>query len=84
MDDRTKQFRRDAWRDLDTGWIVTVELLSAVGVWMGIGWLVDRWLATDPWFMLAGAVLGFVLGMYLAFLRAEEQSKAEEARFQRP
>jgi ATP synthase protein I len=83
MDDRTSQFRRDTWRDLDVGWIVTVELLSAVGVWMGIGWLVDRWLATDPWFMLAGAVLGFVLGMYLAFLRAEEHSKAEEARFRR-
>ncbi|MFP4634785.1 MAG: AtpZ/AtpI family protein [Nitriliruptoraceae bacterium] len=83
MDDRTEQFRKDAWRDLDTGWIVTVELMSAVAVWMGIGWLLDRWIGTEPWLMVAGAVLGFVLGMYLAYKRSTEASSAEEARFAR-
>lgn len=80
MDDRDQQFRREAWRDLDTGWVVSVELLSAVGVWMGFGWLADRWLGTDPWLLLAGAVLGFALGVYLAFVRAEEQGRIEEAK----
>ncbi len=81
MDDRTAQFRRDAWRDLDTGWIITVELMSAVAVWMSIGWLLDRWVGTDPWLMVAGAALGFVLGMYLAWKRSSEASAAEEAKF---
>ena len=75
--------RREPGPDLDTGWIVTVEFMSAIAVWMGIGWLLDRWLGTDPWLMLAGAALGFVLGMYLAFLRADERARAEEGGFAR-
>jgi ATP synthase protein I len=80
MDERDRQFRRDTWSDMDRGWAMTVELLTATFVWMGIGWLVDRWLGISPWGMLAGAVLGSALGMYLVFLRADEQGKQEEAK----
>lgn len=72
------------WRDMDSGLALAAELFTATAVLMGLGWLVDRWLATDPWLMLAGAVLGFALGMYLVFLRADEQGKAEEAKRSRP
>lgn len=78
MDQR--EYRRQMWRDLDTGWVTTLELMSAVGVWTGIGWLLDRWLGTWPWLLVGGAVLGFSLGTYLAFLRHTEISKAEEER----
>lgn len=67
-------------RELDSGWAMTSEFISAVLVWMGIGWLLDRWLDTDPWLMVSGIVLGFVLGTWLLFLRADEQGKAEEAK----
>lgn len=80
MDERDRQFRRDMWRDMDSGWTMTAELLTATAVWMGIGWLLDRWLGTDPWIMLGGALLGFALGTYVIFLRADEQGKAEESR----
>lgn len=80
MDERDRQFRRDMWRDMDSGWTMTAELLTATAVWMGIGWLLDRWLGTDPWMMLGGALLGFALGTYVVFLRADEQGKAEENR----
>lgn len=80
MDERDRQFRRDMWRDMDSGWTMTAELLTATAVWMGIGWLLDRWLGTDPWIMLGGALLGFALGTYVTFLRADEQGKAEENR----
>lgn len=80
MDERDRQFRRDMWRDMDSGWTMTAELLTATAVWMGIGWLLDRWLDTDPWIMLGGALLGFALGTYVVFLRADEQGKAEESR----
>lgn len=68
------------WRDLDSGWALTVEFMTAVGVWMGIGWLLDRWLGTWPWLMAAGAALGFALGMYLAYLRYSAASHEEEER----
>ncbi len=80
MTDRDRTFRRDMWKDADSGWAMTVELITATFVWGGIGWLVDRWLETPPWFTVAGFVLGFGLGMYLIFMRAEAQGKAEEAK----
>src|SRR5215510_2440040 len=30
----------------------------------GIGYLVDRWRGTAPWFLLAGLLLGMVVGFY--------------------
>lgn len=83
MDERTDGGRRQMWSDLDAGWAMSVELLTATFVWGGIGWLLDRWLRTDPWLMSAGFVLGFALGMYLVFLRAQEQGRAEEAKRRR-
>ena len=30
----------------------------------GIGYAVDRWRGTSPWFLLAGLLLGIVVGFY--------------------
>lgn len=79
MDD-SKRPAGGIWRELDSGWAMTSEFISAVLVWMGIGWLLDRWLDTDPWLLVAGIVLGFVLGTWLLFLRANEVGRAEEAK----
>jgi ATP synthase protein I len=73
------ELRRQLYRDLDSGWAVTVEFMSAIGVWMGIGALLDRWLGTWPWLLAGGALLGFVLGIYLAYLRYDQASRREEA-----
>lgn len=80
MDHQRRSDRQAFWHDLDGGWAMTVELLTATFVWGGLGWLLDRWLATGPWLMVAGFVLGIILGNYLIFLRADEQGKAEEAK----
>jgi ATP synthase protein I len=29
-----------------------------------IGWLLDRWLKTSPWLLVAGVVVGTVVGFY--------------------
>jgi F0F1-type ATP synthase assembly protein I len=59
-------------RDRGRGWEdMLAEFLAAIFTWAGIGWLVDRWLDTDPWFMIAGAVLGNSLGIYLLWLRSD-------------
>lgn len=80
MDHQTRSDRQSIWHELDNGWAMTAELTAATFVWGGFGWLLDRWLGSGPWVMVAGFVLGFVLGNYLLFLRANEQGKAEEAK----
>ncbi len=42
---------------------VSVELVSAVAIGVGIGWLLDGWLDTRPWFMLAFFVFGGAAGI---------------------
>ena len=42
---------------------VAVELVSAVAVGLGIGWALDAWLETRPWFMVVFIVLGGAAGV---------------------
>ena len=37
-----------------------MQLAGAVLVYVGIGYLLDWWLGTSPWFLIAGAVVGMV------------------------
>lgn len=62
--------RRECWADLDTGWAMALELLSGILVWGGVGFLLDRWLATSPWLFSVGCVVGNGAGLYLLFLRS--------------
>ena len=39
-------------------------LLGAILLLGGVGHLVDRWAATSPWFLLAGLLVGLVVGFY--------------------
>lgn len=80
MDKRDPEFLRDSLRDMDSGWTMTIELLTATAVWGAIGWFLDRWLDTEPWLLAGGIILGFGLGSYLVILRAKEQGEAEDAK----
>ncbi len=42
---------------------VGVELVSALAVGFGIGWLLDQWLETRPWLMLVFILLGGAAGI---------------------
>lgn len=42
---------------------VTVELVSALAVGLGIGWVLDQWLGTRPWLMGLFILLGGAAGM---------------------
>ena len=39
-------------------------LVGSILMLGGIGYLVDRWRGTAPWFLLAGLLLGMVVGFY--------------------
>jgi F0F1-type ATP synthase assembly protein I len=37
-------------------------LISAILIFGGIGFALDRWLTSSPWFLLAGLLVGIVVG----------------------
>jgi F0F1-type ATP synthase assembly protein I len=71
--------RRGALRGLDQSSVMGVELLTATLTWAGVGWLLDRWLDTAPWFLAIGALLGNAAGIYLVWLRGRRMDAIEEA-----
>ncbi|HXT62139.1 MAG TPA: AtpZ/AtpI family protein [Pyrinomonadaceae bacterium] len=46
-----------------------ISLFAAVVSGLLLGWLLDRWLGTKPWLLVAGVTLGSVAGFY-EFIRA--------------
>ena len=42
---------------------VGVELVSALAIGLGIGWLLDAWLDTRPWLMMVFIILGGAAGI---------------------
>jgi len=57
---------------------VTVDLVSGIGVGTFIGWVLDGWLDTRPWFMILFFVLGAAAGFRNVIRTA--QKLEEEAR----
>ena len=41
-----------------------LTLFASVAAFTGLGWIVDRWLDSKPWFLAAGVVLGSAAGLY--------------------
>lgn len=66
--------RIDPWKGVSAGWTVTAEMLAALLVWGGIGYLIDRlaW-GEARVFTPIGMVLGAVLGVYLIWLKHGKQ-----------
>ena len=69
--------RGNPWGGMGTGWAISVELLSAIAVWGGIGYLVDRLVGIERVFMPIGLVLGAVAGIYLIYLRHGKGDNAD-------
>jgi len=76
LDDRLRRLRKKEegnrpaakWDDDTRGALgiavrVGVELVAAIGVGVGIGYLLDKWLDTMPWLLVAFFLLGAAAGM---------------------
>ncbi len=50
-------------RGLGLAMRLAVEMVAALAVSVGIGWLLDGWLGTRPWLMIVFLVMGFAAGM---------------------
>jgi ATP synthase protein I len=51
-------------RKSSLAYAAALSLFFSVVTLLGLGWLLDRWLGTGPWLLVAGIVLGSVLGLY--------------------
>ena len=58
-DDRGEDNRRSA-----VAYAAALSIFFSVAAGFGIGWALDRWRGTSPWFVVAGIVLGSALGLY--------------------
>ena len=55
---------------------IGIELVSALVVGVGIGWLLDYWLGTQPWLLLLFFVLGAAAGIMNVYRAVERMGKA--------
>ncbi|MEX1148342.1 MAG: AtpZ/AtpI family protein [Sphingomonadales bacterium] len=61
---------------------LVAELISGLVVGGGIGWLVDRWLGTKPWFLVVFFILGAVAGLLNVMRTARDLNARAERRRQ--
>jgi ATP synthase protein I len=55
---------RDANEKSGIAYGAAIMLFSSVISLCGVGWLLDRWLGTKPWLLVAGIVFGAIAGFY--------------------
>lgn len=55
------------------------ELLSALLVGVGVGWLLDNWLGTRPWMMITFIFLGGAAGILNVYRTAMQMVEQEDA-----
>ena len=61
--------KRDRRREPPDAGGLAFTFVASVLIFTGLGYLVDRWLHTAPWVMVAGVFVGFGLGLtYVAFI----------------
>ena len=55
---------QDENRKSGLAYAAALALFAAVVSFCALGWLVDRWLGTQPWFLIGGIVLGSAAGLF--------------------
>jgi ATP synthase protein I len=50
-----------------------VALFASVVSFCAAGWLLDKWLGTQPWFLIGGIVLGSAVGLF-EFIRLSSKT----------
>ena len=41
-----------------------LTLFASVAAFTGVGWMLDRWLETQPWCLVGGIVIGSGVGLF--------------------
>lgn len=62
--DQNDQDDQEVNRKSSIAYGAALSLFFSVAAFCGLGWLMDRWLGTKPWLLVAGIVLGSIVGFY--------------------
>lgn len=54
----------DVARRSGMAYAAAITLFMTVATCLGLGYLLDRWLRTGPWLVVAGIVVGSIVGLY--------------------
>jgi ATP synthase protein I len=65
-------------RETNLAFRVAVELAAAMFVGGMIGWFLDKWLGTTPWFLMLFLILGMASGTLTAFHAAKSVDGQDE------
>jgi len=55
---------QDVNQKSSVAYAAALSIFFSVASLLALGWLLDRWLGTKPWLMVAGILLGSVAGFY--------------------
>ena len=55
-----------------------LEFATAEILGVGFGFWLDKKYNSSPWFLVAGAVFGFMLGMYIVCRRAKDMEREKK------
>lgn len=66
---KSENDQQEANRKSGLAYAAAISLFAAVVAGLVVGWLLDRWLGTQPWLLVVGLVLGAAAGFY-EFIRA--------------
>ena len=61
---RSLQFLQENLRRSGPAVVAGYTLMAAIGLLGGIGYALDAWRGTSPWFLLAGLLLGLIVGFF--------------------
>jgi len=59
---RSLRFMQEALRRSGPAAVAGYTLLAAILILGGVGYALDAWCGTSPWFLVAGLLLGIVVG----------------------
>ena len=65
--------KEDTNRKSGYAYAAGITLFAAVVVFTGIGWLLDRWLGSQPWCLVGGIVVGSAAGLF-EFIRISSKT----------
>jgi F0F1-type ATP synthase assembly protein I len=61
---RSLRFLQENLRRSGPAVVAGYTLIGAIVLCGGLGYAVDAWRGTSPWFLLAGLIVGIVVGFY--------------------
>jgi F0F1-type ATP synthase assembly protein I len=71
--------RRELNQGLGDAFATAFELAATTGIFLGLGWLLDRWLGTAPLFMVALTLFCIIGKSVLLLATYNERMKRHEA-----